>query len=80
MAAAHADVAFHAAIAAASGSRILVNVLRAMEEPLKIARESRIGAFWDEEFVIKTHVGIFEAIERRDPASAKRAMTKHLEE
>ena len=80
MAAAHADVAFHAAIAAASGSRILVNVLRTMEEPLRIARESRLGAFWDEDFVISTHARIFEAIERRDPALARKAMMSHLEE
>lgn len=78
VAAAHADVAFHNAICSASGSRILVNVLRAMEEPLRSARELRLGAFWDETFVVRTHLSIFKAIERRNGAQAQRAMTRHL--
>lgn len=76
--AAHADVAFHAAICSASGSRILINVLRALEEPLRRARELRLGAFWDELFVVRTHQSIFKAIESRDAAQAQRAMLRHL--
>jgi len=78
VAAAHADVAFHNAIFAASGSRILINVLRAMEEPLRSSREQRLGAFWDATYVVRTHLSIFKAIERRNGAQAQRAMTRHL--
>ena len=78
VAAAHADVAFHAAICAASGSAILISLLRAVEEPLRHGREKRLGAFWDAVFVVKTHQSVFDAIESRDGAAAERAMKRHL--
>lgn len=78
--AAHADVAFHAAIAAASGSKILMSLLRAVEGSLRHGREARIGAFWDQMFVVQAHETIFEAIRRRDPVGAEKAMKRHLED
>jgi GntR family transcriptional repressor for pyruvate dehydrogenase complex len=78
VAAAHADVAFHAAIAVASGNSTLITLLRAIEQPLTQARELRLGAFWDEQFVISTHLAIFEAIAARDCALATKAMMRHL--
>jgi GntR family transcriptional repressor for pyruvate dehydrogenase complex len=77
-----ADLAFHEALAAASGNQLLSFLIEAMEGPLRAGRMrslrghlARGGTVAD---VIDQHAAILDRIGARDAAGAARAMTEHL--
>ncbi|WP_159066861.1 FadR/GntR family transcriptional regulator [Cellulomonas timonensis] len=77
-----ADVRFHAAIAAASGNRMLSFIVEGMEEPLHTSRIASIRGYRaqsaDLGALIQLHQAIFDCISERDTAGAAASMRKHL--
>lgn len=78
-----ADLRFHAAVASASGIRMLDFLVESMESPLQRSRASSTAAhrklsdgLGD---LVAIHAQIFDAIKRRDPASAASLMRTHLD-
>jgi DNA-binding FadR family transcriptional regulator len=73
------DRAFHQAVAEAAGNRILVDAQRPLHE--------RSVVIWHVRRVLadglrrtqQEHEEIFEAIRRKDPEAARRAMQAHLD-
>ncbi len=79
-----ADVRFHAAVASASGNRMIDFLVESMEEPLQYGRaasvhghRARSGSLND---LLDIHTHILEAIRRRAPQEAARLMRAHLDE
>jgi DNA-binding FadR family transcriptional regulator len=77
-----ADIAFHEALAAASGNRLLSFLMEAMEQPLHASRMrslrghlARGGTVAD---VIDQHAAILDRIGAHDAAGAAEAMSEHL--
>ncbi|TFD56952.1 FadR family transcriptional regulator [Cryobacterium sp. Hh7] len=77
-----ADVRFHAAVASASGNRMLNFLVEGMEEPLHHSRLQSIRGYRskadDIESLIEQHGEIFEKISSRDVRGAATSMRKHL--
>lgn len=77
-----ADVRFHEALAIGSGNGMLTQLIEQLAEPLKTSRRHshrgrlREGRPFDE--VVEAHRAILDAVERRDPKAAARAMETHL--
>ncbi len=71
------DIAFHHAIADASGNliyRLILDSLADLGFASRLLTIGRIG----KSTAIEHHTGILEAIERRDPANAKDLMRRHI--
>lgn len=77
-----ADVRFHAAIAAASGNRMLSFIVEGMEEPLHTSRLASIQGFHtqsaDLAALAQAHQIIYERIAERDATGAAAGMREHL--
>lgn len=76
-----ADVRFHAAVARASGNRVLSLLVESMEEPLRQTRllcTRGYQAVLHETPLLEQHRRIHERIEARDEAGAAEAMRVHL--
>ena len=77
-----ADVRFHAAIAAASGNRMLSFVVEGMETALQSSRMYSIQGYRSRAQnlspLIELHQDIFDRIAERDPEGAAASMRKHL--
>lgn len=77
-----ADVRFHAAIASATGNRLLSFMLEGMAEPLKQSRAASLRGFrtrpGGREELTEKHAVIFRRIADRDPTGAAEAMRDHL--
>lgn len=77
-----ADVRFHAALAVASGNRMLSFLVEGMEEPLQAGRLASISGYRstheDLEGLIAQHTAIYKAVAARDPSAAAAAMRRHL--
>jgi GntR family transcriptional repressor for pyruvate dehydrogenase complex len=77
-----ADVRFHAAIAAASGNRMLSFIVEGMEEPLHTSRLASIQGFRaqsaDLAALVQSHQIIYERIAQRDATGAGAGMRRHL--
>jgi GntR family transcriptional repressor for pyruvate dehydrogenase complex len=77
-----ADVRFHAAIAAASGNRMLSFIVEGMEEPLHTSRLASIQGFRaqsaDLAALVQSHQVIYERIAQRDATGAGDRMRHHL--
>jgi DNA-binding FadR family transcriptional regulator len=76
-AAIHLDLAFHQAIAAASGNRIFQLVLDSLAElglRSRLRSMSRVGTLP----AVRQHAAILRAIESADAAAARRAMRAHV--
>ncbi len=72
------DVTFHLEIAHASHSSVLISFLN-MVTPDSLEISQRIGTTeWNWKRSLAEHVGILEAIEKRDPDAAAAAMKRHL--
>lgn len=72
------DIAFHSAIARASGNVIYVSILEAVSDKLVTARKEtshvpRVGEIANSE-----HAAILETIKSHDPDGARQAMTQHV--
>lgn len=72
------DAAFHRQIAAASRNTILAQLLDALRDLFtdegRVVRWQPLMRDWD----VRAHLGIFEALERRDPLLAAERMEAHL--
>jgi GntR family transcriptional repressor for pyruvate dehydrogenase complex len=72
-----ADIAFHHAIADASGNRIYRLVLDSLAEVGVSSRLRTIGRI-GKQTAVGHHAAILEAVERRDADSARAAMRRHI--
>ncbi len=77
------DVAFHLAVANASGSvvyRHLLSLIRAtLTEMLTYHRYELFGSDWDDREVLNQHRAIADAVAAGDPGAAADAMERHLD-
>lgn len=77
-----ADIRFHAAIAAASGNRMLSLLVEGMEQPLQAGRMHSVRGYLtgasDLRELVGPHEQIYEAIAARDAAEAAATMRRHL--
>lgn len=73
-----ADVAFHLAIADASGNMILANMLKSISSLLRVWIHRVMEAADSFEESYEEHVPVFEAIRVRDRAAAAAAMETHM--
>jgi len=73
------DLRFHQAVATASHNRVLERVMHGLHANL----HSMMDAAWpgtpDMKTSFKVHVRVFDAIRRRRPEAARRAMGRHME-
>jgi GntR family transcriptional repressor for pyruvate dehydrogenase complex len=74
-----ADIAFHHAVARASGNSVLARVLSPMSDLLANARRATGTLPEAVERAVHEHAEIAEAIEARQVARARRAMKTHIE-
>ncbi len=72
------DEAFHEAIVAASGNRLLERIYALLIPELTDFRQKTLMLPWAAARSAKGHERILEAIAERDSAAAKRAMVEHL--
>lgn len=73
------DSAFHVAIAAATGNRTLIELVRSLNHTLRESRELSFHPASAAERAIGDHVAILRAIRRHDPTAASVAMRDHLD-
>jgi GntR family transcriptional repressor for pyruvate dehydrogenase complex len=73
-----ADVAFHLEIANASGNEVLGGVLRNIRSLLRAWTERVILAAGEADSSLAMHEPIFEAIEAKSVAKARKAMLEHM--
>ena len=74
------DVRFHEAIAAAAHSRVLQRVMNCLHGAIRESMEAAVAGVPDTRAVLAYHGEIVEAIRRRRPEEARRAMSKHMTE
>jgi GntR family transcriptional regulator, transcriptional repressor for pyruvate dehydrogenase complex len=72
------DLEFHVALAEASGNQLVSDLIALVRTQLLKALHKVLVVPHALPLAHKEHVAIFEAIERRDPDSARRAMQAHL--
>jgi DNA-binding FadR family transcriptional regulator len=72
-----ADLAFHRAITDASGNLIFRLVLESLGDLGRASRKRTIGSI-GKQTAIEHHARVLAAIERRDPAAARKAMHAHI--
>jgi GntR family transcriptional regulator, transcriptional repressor for pyruvate dehydrogenase complex len=72
------DIAFHSAIARASGNVIYLSVLKAVTDKLVAARKETQHVPRAVDIAISEHAAILEAIKRHDPDEARQAMAQHV--
>jgi GntR family transcriptional repressor for pyruvate dehydrogenase complex len=81
---AQADLRFHAAVASASGNRLISFMVEGMEEPLRRTRmtttHGHLARSNGMDDLITAHQAIFSAIKAHNVAAAASAMQTHLEE
>lgn len=79
-----ADVRFHAALARASGNKMLGLIVEGMEEPLRSGRMASISghcaSHQDLQDLISQHAKIYEYVVARNSKAAAAAMARHLSE
>lgn len=80
---AHADFAFHVAVAAATGNTLFAEMLESLHEPVEHAMTvalgiTRAGSKERARRVVEEHQAIAEAIAQEDPEAASLAMRYHL--
>ncbi len=73
------DMAFHRAIAEASGNRIISEVVTQLTDGLRETRVRSIAKGFFPERSLRAHVKILQCLEARDPERARRAMRNHLQ-
>jgi len=72
------DVAFHAAVAEASGSPLLMDLLRELHETFNESRQATLQPAGRPADSAREHDAIIAAIERGDPRGARAAVAAHL--
>lgn len=73
------DIAFHQAVAAASGNPILSALVNMVAEQFRELRRRTIGHAKDLKQAAEEHRAIYLALRAHDPERARRAMRDHLE-
>jgi DNA-binding FadR family transcriptional regulator len=73
------DIAFHQLLATATGNRILMRVLAAIRELLRVSREVTNQLPNSLPVALTAHRHIYEAVRSGEPARARRAMQDHLD-
>ena len=73
------DIAFHRAVAAASGNPVLSALVNMVAEQFREQRQESINRAHDLKQAADEHRAIYEALRARDPERASRAMRDHLE-
>lgn len=73
-----ADQRFHTAIAQAAKNRLLLDVMRALEDPIQETRLASLSEPGRPPRSLADHHRIAEAIRRQDPRRAETAMRRHL--
>ena len=73
------DIAFHQLLATATGNRILMRVLTAIRELLRVSREVTNQLPNSLPVALTAHRHIYEAVRSGEPARAHRAMQDHLD-
>lgn len=76
---AEADVDFHLEVARIAGNTVLRDILHSVRALLRVWIQRALDADGDTAATLAEHVGVFEAIERRDPDAAATAMGAHME-
>ena len=74
------DVRFHEAIAAAAHNRVLERVMNCLHGAIRESMAAAVKGVPDTRAVLDYHSEILEAIRRRKPEEARRAMRKHMAE
>lgn len=74
-----ANMGFHRQIALASGNTVLLQLLGVMQELFSAEQALILSIFGSRERDHEEHLGILDALERRDEALAVQRMRKHLE-
>ncbi|MFN8203811.1 MAG: FadR/GntR family transcriptional regulator [Solirubrobacteraceae bacterium] len=72
------DSAFHSAIARATDNLIVMELVAGLAESLRHSREVSFRPREASTEALADHQAILDAMERRDPAAAREAMTAHL--
>jgi len=75
----HSNMAFHQQIAIASGNRVLAQLLGVLQDLFTREQQLILDIHGPRERDHKEHLGIFDAIERRDENLAAERMRAHLE-
>jgi GntR family transcriptional repressor for pyruvate dehydrogenase complex len=75
-----ADVRFHQAIAAAARNRVLQRMMGCLQDEIRLQMKSAVPGVRDRAAMLDYHAGIVEAIRKRRPEEARRAMKKHMDE
>jgi GntR family transcriptional repressor for pyruvate dehydrogenase complex len=73
------NMAFHRQIALASGNTVLAQMLNVLQELFATEQRLILGIFGSRQRDHKEHLGLLEALEKRDEALAVERMRKHLE-
>ncbi len=72
------DAAFHLRIAESANNKLIVEVLKILDQILAESRSSALRNKHRQRVSLKTHYLIIDALENRDPAAAHQATTMHL--
>jgi len=75
-----ADVLFHRLLLAASGNALLSGLGACIEEALRASIDVTSRTDVASPFALDKHLAVFEAVRRRDPAAARRAMVALLDQ
>ncbi|HMK36026.1 MAG TPA: FadR/GntR family transcriptional regulator [Desulfomonilaceae bacterium] len=74
------DEAFHLLLAKATKNAVIVEVMRNLTTILNETRSHRFSTEERKASSLRTHILIVDALEKRDPEAARRAMEEHLQE
>ena len=72
------DIRFHRALAAAARNKLLENMMNTLQESVRAMVRKAWPGEPDMMASVRAHRRICEAIRRKDPAEARRAMQKHM--
>jgi|YelNatPaOPRAMG01_1025707.scaffolds.fasta_scaffold01625_19 DNA-binding GntR family transcriptional regulator len=72
------DREFHSTIASLTKNRYILRFLEDIRDVMNLSGIKALTKSWDYEQVIKEHTDILDAIKKKDPISAKKAMDRHL--
>jgi GntR family transcriptional repressor for pyruvate dehydrogenase complex len=73
-----ADMAFHMAVSDAAGNPLLSNSLQMLRNLMRHGIQFKLLLPGVSPAILKDHLAIYQAIKKRNPAAAKRAMRHHL--
>ncbi|AEE14854.1 transcriptional regulator, GntR family [Thermodesulfobium narugense DSM 14796] len=72
------DREFHSTIAELTKNRYVVRFLEDIRDVMNLSGIKALTKSWDYEQVLREHTEILDAMKKKDPSSAKKAMDKHL--